>query len=203
VTLPIAATIRSEPAPGLSSHWRDAAGGANALVGHFGTYGDHVARDLEPALDGLLAADRRVRCLLVGRGSDGFAAAFAAAHPRDAGRVVASGAVPADEVAAALQACDVLMQPYPDGVTTRRTSVMAGLAAGVATVTTAGRLTERVWRETDAAVLVPASAASPMRDAVIALLSDDAMRRAQAQKGKQTYDERFGIERAVDALLGA
>jgi hypothetical protein len=80
---------------------------------------------------------------------------------------------------------------------------MACLAAGVATVTTDGRLTEPVWRETQAVRLVPASAAAPMRDAVLALLGDAAERAAQAARGTCAYHERFAIDRSVDALLAA
>ena len=49
------------------------------------------------------------------------------------------------EAAAALRACDLLVQPYPDGVTTRRTSVMAALTTSVPVLTTDGPLTEPVW----------------------------------------------------------
>jgi glycosyltransferase involved in cell wall biosynthesis len=204
ITLPIPATVpRTEEQPGASSRWRTAAGGSARLVGHFGTYGDHVARDLEPAIVALLESDPSLHVLLVGRGSTAFVGAVAGAHPRVAGLVHAAGELPAADVTSALQACDVLIQPYPDGVTTRRTSVMAGLAAGIAVVTTDGRLTERVWRETGAARLAPASSATRMRDGVLALLGDAAARARQAADGQRAYDERFAVEHTVDVLLSA
>jgi glycosyltransferase involved in cell wall biosynthesis len=204
VTLPIPATVSLiDPPPGVTGRWRRLAGETERLAGHFGTYGDHVARNLKGALAAVLEADPSVHALLAGRGSDEFAGSFAAAHPLAAGRVHGAGQLPPEEVIPTLQACDVLIQPYPDGVTTRRTSVMACLAAGVATVTTDGRLTEPVWRETQAARLVPASAAAPMRDAALALLGDAAARAAQAARGTRAYHERFAIDRSVDALLAA
>ena len=57
-------------------------------------------------------------------------------------------------IAAHLTACDVLMQPYPDGITVRRTSAMAALARGRAVVTTTGHLTEPLWADEDAVALV-------------------------------------------------
>ena len=42
------------------------------------------------------------------------------------------------EASRLLQACDVVVQPFPDGVSGRRTSVMAGLANGVAVATKSG-----------------------------------------------------------------
>ena len=92
-----------------------------------------------------------------------FSIACRPVDPDVGGRAWASGRLPPPDVAAALRACDLLVQPYPDGVTTRRTSVMAGLANGVPIVATDGALTEAVWRETGATTLVPAEARSSCR----------------------------------------
>ncbi len=51
-------------------------------------------------------------------------------------RVRWSGSLPEAEVAAALNACDVLLMPYVDGASLRRGTLMAGLANGCAIVTT-------------------------------------------------------------------
>jgi len=48
----------------------------------------------------------------------------------------------------------VLLQPYEDGVTTRRGSIIAALALGVPVVTTTGRMTEPLWRASAAVTLV-------------------------------------------------
>src|SRR2546421_747505 len=71
------------------------------------------------------------------------------------GRVFAPGALPGDQVAVHLAATDLLVQPFPDGVTTRRTSLMAGLALGRPIVTTGGFNTEPLWKETGAVFLAP------------------------------------------------
>jgi glycosyltransferase involved in cell wall biosynthesis len=47
-----------------------------------------------------------------------------------------TGNLPDDEVAAALNGCDVLLMPYLDGASLRRGTLMAGLANGCAIVTT-------------------------------------------------------------------
>lgn len=198
--LPIPATLPPCAAAETIARWRSVAGGA-PLVGHFGTYGDDVAAVLGPAIAAILATSAAVHVLLAGRGSDRYAEAFQRANPRVRGRVHATGAVPPAEATAALKACDVLVQPYPDGVTTRRTSVMAGLAAGVATITTHGTLTERVWPETRAAALVPASDAAALCGATLALLGAGDRRQAQADTGRRIYIERFDVERAVDVLV--
>ncbi len=200
--LPIPATAEGDAAPEAIERWCRTAGGG-PLVGHFGSYGDHVARDLEPVVVALLSSAAPVTLLLIGRNSERFADRLVSVRPEFAGRVHAAGALAERDVVAALKACAVLVQPFPDGVTTRRTSVMAGLAAGVATVTTDGRLTERVWRETGAAALVPAGAVGAMRDTVLGLLTEGERRHAQAAAGRCVYAERFAIERTVDLLTGA
>ena len=75
----------------------------------------------------------RARFAFVGDRSVEFLERVSIGHRDLHSRAWASGRLSRADVAAALRACDLLLQPYPDGVTTRRTSVMAGLANGVAT----------------------------------------------------------------------
>ena len=103
-------------------------------------------------------------------------------------------------VAAALRACDLLVQPYPDGVTTRRTSVMAGLANAVPTVATDGVLTESVWRDTRATALVPSGQPIQMAARVRQLIESPDERRTLGQRGRAVYEERFSIGRTVEKL---
>jgi glycosyltransferase involved in cell wall biosynthesis len=105
-------------------------------------------------------------------------------------------------VPAVLRACDLLVQPYPDGITTRRTSVMAGLKNGVATVSTSGCLTEAVWKESCAAALAPAGDADGLAETVTTLLRDPAARAALGSRGAQTYRQHFSIEHTVATLRG-
>jgi glycosyltransferase involved in cell wall biosynthesis len=104
-------------------------------------------------------------------------------------------------VSAALRACDLVVQPYPDGVTTRRTSVMAALANDVAVVTTEGSLTEPEWRESGAVRLAPASDAPALAALTVALLRDAGARTALAARGGRLYDARFALKHTLDTLL--
>jgi len=115
-------------------------------------------------------------------------------------RAWASGHLAASDVSAALRSCDLLFQPYPDGVTTRRTSVMAGLANAVPIVTTDGALTEQVWRETRAAMLVSPAETTEAVDGVHRLLASADDREALGRRGQEVYAAHFSIERTVDAL---
>jgi glycosyltransferase involved in cell wall biosynthesis len=183
--LPIPSTIPADVPLDAMPH-----GTGEPTVGHFGTYGEHVAGQLVPALGAIVARLPGVRLRLLGRGAAHFASRL------DAGVRSRTDVIEAEDgaaIARALRACDILLQPYPDGVTTRRTSMMAALASGVAVVTTAGALTEPVWRATNAVVLVPADDAAAVAAAVATLAADAPERRARGERGRRLYDDCFAL----------
>jgi glycosyltransferase involved in cell wall biosynthesis len=202
ITMPIPSAIpRSDkPADALEQRAKYLGSAAEHLVGHFGTYGTHVAPLLQASVIALLSEDPQTSMVCTGAGSDAFAAAVVAATPALKGRVQGTGRVAPSEVAAILCGCDILLQPYIDGVTTRRTSVMAGLINGRPVVTTAGRLTEAVWSETYAAMTVREEGATALASAVRTLLADESACAALAARGDQTYRERFSLAHTIRAL---
>jgi glycosyltransferase involved in cell wall biosynthesis len=204
VTLPIPSAIPRCDRPGEAAARRRALTGSPAkrLVGHFGTYGTHIAPMLRSALGMLLAAEPELSALCVGAGSDAFVRSLVDAAPALAGRVHATGRGAAPEIAIDLAACDLLLQPYPDGVTTRRTSVMAGLINGRAIVSTTGHLTEPVWTESGAVALAPAEDTRAFVQSSRELLSNHESRAALASRGERTYRERFALPHTIDALRG-
>lgn len=171
------------------------------LLGHFGTYGAPIADLLRPVALRLLAADHDRRLLLLGRRGEDFAASLAAADPSLTARLIAPGMLPEREVAARLAACDVLVQPFPDGVTTRRTSVMAGLALGVPTVTNEGPLTEPWWRETGPVELASAPAPDAIAAATERVLADGPRRTTLGARAKETYRRELSSSCTVEKLL--
>jgi glycosyltransferase involved in cell wall biosynthesis len=159
-------------------------------VGHFGTYGEHVAGQLRPVLPLLLEKVANARVLLVGRGSEAFARTL---EPDVRSRVLPTGNLEGASVATALRTCDVLLQPYPDGVTTRRTSMMAALTTGVPVVTTSGALTEPVWMETNAVALPQAGNHAAIAGEVVRFAQDAARRADYGARGRRLYDEQFAL----------
>lgn len=174
-------------------------GGRHACVlGHFGTYGAHVAPMLDELAPRLLEGRAERTLALFGRGADAFARRLVATHPALADRVQGAPALAAPELAARLAACDALVQPFPDGVTTRRTSLMAGLALGVPIVTNRGRLTEAEWATL--AVVALAEHPADIPRLVELLLGDPDRRGTLAANARGIYDERFSLERTVETL---
>ena len=119
-------------------------------------------------------------------------------HPTLAGRLLATGELPPHAVAEHLAACDLLVQPYPDGISSRRTSAMAALALGQPVLATRGPLTEPCWEENGPVRLVD----DPVEIAVQAraLLADEAERRRLGAAGARLYRERFALDNTVARL---
>jgi glycosyltransferase involved in cell wall biosynthesis len=197
--LPIPATIPRvtlERAAGLRS--KATGGTAREVVIHFGTYGDLIVQLLMPAA--ILILERRpdATLVLLGRQGDRFRARMAEAAPHLAGRLYATGALAAEDVSAWLQAADVALQPYPDGASSRRTTLMAAVAHGLPTVTNAGVATEAVW--SGAVALAESGRADLLSNAVVDLLDDRESRLALSRAAAALYESRFRVDHAVATL---
>jgi glycosyltransferase involved in cell wall biosynthesis len=182
-------------------HDRYARGEGSPIFGHFGTYRDAVIRRaLIEAVPQLLARAPEASFLFLGAGSNAFAADLAHSVPAVRGRVFGSGALPAEALAAHLAATDVLLQPYEDGVTTRRGSIIAALALGVPVVTTTGRMTEPLWRASAAVTLVADGDFEALAVAAEALALDEPRRTAMSLRARELYAETFAMEHTVAAF---
>jgi glycosyltransferase involved in cell wall biosynthesis len=173
--------------------------GKDGLVGHFGTHGGLVTSLLDEAIV-LAAGGCSARFLLIGSGSEKFRSALVARDRSLADRVSATGLLNAADLSAHIAACDVLLQPYPDGVTSRRTTAMAGLFARVPVVTTRGGLTERFWQEEMPVKLAAVGDTQAIVRHVIRLLADPAERRRQGDAGRVFYDRWFDVRHTVAAI---
>jgi glycosyltransferase involved in cell wall biosynthesis len=203
VTLPIPSSIPRGDADAAARIRAGITGSsATPLVGHFGTYGDHIAPVLQRTLSQLLATVPDLSILCMGAGSDAFVARMLSRSPRLDGRLHATGRRAHAEIAAHVLACDLLVQPYPDGVTTRRTSVMAGLINARPVVTTSGPLTEPVWERTGAVALAAATSVDDLVSRTISLLVSDVERRDLAARGERAYLAGFALEHTIVQLRG-
>ena len=174
-----------------------AAGGF--LVGHFSTYAPAVGRYLETALPQLLQ-DTRVDVILMGRGGGPFREALARRCPAIADQLHATGGLVSEELSVHLSACDLMIQPYPDGITTRFTSAMAALSHGLPVLTTEGRLTEPLWTECGAVASVPAADPTTLAPAAASLLQDQAARQRLGLAASRLYRDRFDLRHTINAL---
>jgi glycosyltransferase involved in cell wall biosynthesis len=173
---------------------------AARVLGHFGTYGATVTQTLSPALRALLESRPDVRVLLLGAGGDRWRDGLVGQRRDWLGRIDAPGVLPAPTIAEYLRACDLVLQPYPDGASGRRTTLMAALANGVPVVTTIGDLSEPIWSEGAVATV---SAGDPGRLARLALELLGAPDRCAAlgRAGRKLYEDRFALRHTIAALL--
>ena len=169
------------------------------LVGSFGTFGPQVRGLLRDCLP-LMAASSDATVLLLGRNSNVMVDELRAAHPDLAGRVFAPGPLTTEQLSVHMLACDLMLQLYPDGVSTRRTSAMAALAHERALVTTAGSLTEAFWALDHAAVLIPAGDPVRIVGAVVSLLADASRRAVLGARALALYRGRFDVAHTIKAL---
>lgn len=201
--LPVPSNLPTQP-PASAVESRRASlrtGPESVLIGHLGTYGELITGLLEVVLPALLRKDARRRVVLAGRGSTRFAGQLTGRHPELAGRVQALGGLPGDELAASLKACDVLVQPFPDGLSTRRGSAMAGLGLGMPLVSNAGPATEPPWRGSGALALAPEATGTSVLETAEALLSAPETWPTLGQRAAEFYMDNFSLAHTLDVLL--
>ena len=92
-----------------------------------------------------------------------------------------------------------------EGVSTRRTTLMAGLEHGVATVGTLGEATDEVLRRDHgrALLLAPADDHDAFGAAVADLAADAERRRSIADGGRALFDREFTWERITERVFQA
>jgi glycosyl transferase family 4/glycosyl transferase family 1 len=199
--LPVPSAIPRVPDTASTSAIRSRYAAARTLVGHFGTYGHGIRSLLERTVRGLVdQTDCNV--LLLGANGERVCVDLTTTYPALAGRVFATGRLSPDAVSSHVAACDVMMQPYPDGVSTRRTSAMVALAHARPLVTTTGWLTEGLWAESGAAVLAPVGDVRGLAFAAATTLADPAGRQAIARRGAALYAARFDVRHVIATLRG-
>ena len=200
---PIPSNTPTEPEPEQLARKLEAKrkDGANVKwIGHFGTYGESITKMLAPMLVALIEKDESRFAMLLGRRSDTFARTLPAHLQK---RVRAQGAQTPAQIAANLAACDVVLQPYPDGISSRRTSAMAGVALGRAVVSHEGAQTESIWRERHAVVLARDESTEAFVHATGPLLHDPPLAASIGEKARALYQEQFSIERTIERLRSA
>ena len=173
------------------------------LLGHFGSFGKDVTALLEERLDPIMRHTSQPSLLLLGSGSDSYRDRLLDAHPQWVGRVRSAGYVPGAHLAEHIAACDLFLQPYPDGITARRTTAMACLSQARPVVTTDGASTESFWVESGAVALANVHDVETFAGAVAALIEDPRRRFTLGVSGQALYARSFDVSRVVGMLKAA
>jgi hypothetical protein len=175
-------------------------GSGATLIGHFGAYDAHTATLLSTLVPELLKDGTNDSLLLLGHGSSRMRSTLLGKCPSLESRVFATGTLDAVELSQHITACDLMLQPYIDGVSSRRSSTMAALAHGVPVVTTRGRLTESLWTEHDAVALASVHDVSEIAQAAQRLSSNAAARRRLSVSARAFYTHHFDGAQTIARL---
>lgn len=162
------------------------------VAGIFGTLrGSRPMPFLERAIAALDAAHPNLTVLYVGPdGTQLTTRRLEGVHVRNAGRL------PAKDVSVHLNAMDLHLAPFSDGVSTRRGSFMAGLQHGVPTVSTQGKLTDPMLaaRDGEAFTLASTDNADAFAQAAVTLMQNASQRVRMGKAGKRLYEEAFAFD---------
>lgn len=152
-----------------------------------------TALALESLFHGLAAQVPEVRFLLAGRRSEILAARLFS-NPVLRERTMATGPLVDAELSAVVGASDVYVALFPDGASTRRTSLMLGLAHGVPTVSNAGELTDAMLRHSDALCLLNKTADGRLEPTPTKLCLDARLRNELGGRGRSFYQQYLSWE---------
>jgi glycosyltransferase involved in cell wall biosynthesis len=170
------------------------------LIGHFGAYSQYMSDTMLDLLPALMNGENDLAILLVGKGSRELGDRLMTVHPELLGRLHATGELPADDISKHISACDVMLQPYQDGVSGRRTSVMTALSHGRPVLTTTGKATEGCWVERRAVNVTIVGDVIALRDSTTRLLADASELNRLRGISKAFYEDCFSLKHIVSTL---
>jgi hypothetical protein len=200
VHVPIATNIT--PVPTSSRAARDRLGLDGRLaVALFGRAHETRAFDhTQAAIAALAKAHGASQLVILNLGAD-------APQPRvpPGVEVCSPGRQAPDELSLRLAASDLVLLPFTDGISTRRTTLMAALAHGRPVLALRGHNTDAVLAEArDALALAPAGDLTAFARAAVELTRDPSRLHAIGEAGRQLYESRFDwpvVARSVAAVL--
>lgn len=199
--LPVPSNLPTVASPETVAAARAAMGtDTGELIGCFSRFDADTRGRLRPALAALLERGSRRVAMLVGPGGEQLVEEIAATAPSLRPRLHATGRLTAAAAAAHLAAADLLVQPYRDGISTRRGTAMAGMALGGCLLSETGAATEPVWQGSGAVALVVRGDGGEMVAAAEALLGDAERRRALGTAAQRLYQEQFALAHTVHKL---
>lgn len=170
------------------------AGGCGPLIGHFGTYPPAHRSILREFVGKAASRFPHWRFVFIGRDSRHFVGEL---HNDGA---LASGELGPEEASCWISACDLMLQPYADGVSTRNGSLMAALALGKATVTNFGVLSDPLWRHAPFLSVVGEADADKFLMATEKILADREYRQRLETDSLSFYERNFDLRHTIARL---
>jgi glycosyltransferase involved in cell wall biosynthesis len=167
----------------------------------FGTFHESkMGRLLLESLKALLSRGTRAKLLVIGPEYEKLLRLADDSLKRN---IMTTGYIDRESVSCLLEASDIFLLPTIDGVSTRRTSLMAALSHALPVVGTDGRLTDEILRKSGALCLAPVEDAGGFIAHVLALADDPRRRRELGERGRRLYEEQFAWSVITRKILEA
>jgi glycosyltransferase involved in cell wall biosynthesis len=198
--LPVFSNIESGPDSSTRIRRWNFVSEGETLVGHFGRYNSQTEALVIPTLEILLRRSKSVHVLFAGECADAYRKTLIEKHPELKHRVHSAGVCTPVEVSSIFAACDFMFQPYPDGITTRRSTAMAALANGCFFVSNKGAASEELWQETAAVHLLRGRTPDEQAREMDSIARSRERIARGAEQAVEFYHRHFSFERTLSAL---
>lgn len=117
-------------------------------------------------------------------------------------RIFCTGYCSSEDVSQYLSSSDIFLLPLIDGISSRRTTLMAALNHGVPVISTSGYLTDDIFLKEDFTLLSPSTDKELFVANVLKMAGDEKLRESIGKKGKEAYEKYFSeilmVERYLD-----
>ncbi|MBI3950637.1 MAG: glycosyltransferase family 4 protein [Acidobacteria bacterium] len=172
------------------------------VLGYFGTLHDSKLMEyVMESLHRLETAGQRARLLCIGPASEELIQSLNGISHQWNDRVICTGYLESSRVSQYLSVTDIFLLPLIDGVSSRRSSLMAAFSHKVPIVATFGEGTDRTLLESAALALSPVEDESAFLENVCALAADETRRRQLGEAGGKLYQNQFGWPIVIRRLL--
>lgn len=162
------------------------------VVGTYSSFKEpEVLTVISAVMTQLLLKNRGWIWLGFGRYSTHYFQVLRAEHSHLCERIVSAGELDPEALSAHVLLCDVMFQPYYQGINTQRASAMVVLDHAKPLVTSSGRYTEKIWHSRSAVRLQSWNDQNGFQQTIEELSLSDQTRHQLGQRGKQLYDEMF------------
>src|SRR3990167_4728947 len=172
------------------------------LLAFFGSF--HITKMVEfltASLDALVKKGYDAGLIVIGQDEKEISAYIKELPDYLKGRIFCTGYCSSEDVSQYLSITDIFLLPLIDGVSSRRTSLMAALKHGLPVVTTKGFLTDDIFLQEDFTLLSPPTDKSLFVANVVRMAEDEKLKDAIGKKGREAYEKYFSEKLMIERYL--